>query len=155
MSAPSLVRVAQFVLALLLAAVAHSVATAADEAVLEHYSIKVGADDAAGVRVVLLDPHFGRGTAQSRLVFTGPDGAATPSLFLRVWRNVPDGQITFALLVFRVEIRGFDAGGSLVYSRRLAGFTFGDSASGEWRRTIADLPAEIQRIVVVFVGNYE
>lgn len=155
MSAPSLVRVAQFVLALLLAAVA-SVATAADEAVLEHYSIKVGADDAAGIRVVLLDPQFGQGgSAQSRLVFTGPDGATAPSLFLRVWRNVPDGQITFALLVFRVEIRGFDAGGSLVYSRRLAGFTFGDSASGEWRRTIADLPAEIQRIVVVFVGNYE
>jgi hypothetical protein len=125
--------------------------------VLERYSIRAGADDAAGVRAVLVDPSFGRGTARSRLLFQGSTGLESPTpatLSLRVSRTVPPDTITFALLVFRVDVRGFDAAGALVYSRRLPGFTFGDSASGDWRRILI-LPAETQRVTVVFVGNYE
>ena len=127
----------------------------AADAILERYAVRLGADDGGSVRAVLADPRFGNGTAQSRLIFEGADGGTGPALSLRVWRTVGDGEITFALLVFRVEIRGYDAAGTAVYSRQLGGFTFGDSTSGDWRRTLSDFPDTTVRFAVVFYGNYE
>ena len=131
----------------------------AQEPVLERYVFQVGSGDGAGTEATLHDRFFGHGTAQSRLVFTGPEALGDPegtgSLLLRVWRRVEPGEITFALLVFRVEVRGFAADGTTVYRRNLRGFTFGDSASGQWRRLLDDLPPSLVRLAVTFIGNYE
>lgn len=129
------------------------------EPVLERYVLQVGSTESFGAEAVLFDRFFGHGTARSRHVFTGPptleDVDGTGRLVLRVWRIVDDDEITFALLVFRVEVRGFDAEGMLAYSRTLKGFTFGDSESGEWRRVLQDIPAEVIRLAVTYFGNYE
>ena len=131
----------------------------AQEPVLEHYVLQVGSQDAAGTEVALHDRFFGHGTARSRILFTGPEELGNPegtsNLVLRVWRIVEPGQITFALLVFRVEVRGFAADGTTVFERDLRGFTFGDSASGQWRRELQELPASLVRLEVTFIGNYE
>lgn len=74
---------------------------------------------------------------------------------IQVWRIVWPGTTVFALLVFRVEIRGVDAQGETVYSRDLDGFTFGDSSSGNWSTNLQDLPAGICRVTITFIGNYE
>ena len=131
----------------------------AQEAVLEHYSITVGSDDAVGVRAEVFDRYFGRGTAKSRVVFWGPSSLEvehdTASLSLHVWRRVAPGTVAFALLEFRIEIHGYDSDGSRVYARQVQGFTFGDSASGEWHRILRSLPARVRQIDVIFFGNYE
>lgn len=131
----------------------------AQEPVLEHYVLQVGAQDGDGTEVALHDRFFGHGTARSRIVFTGPEElgnpAGTGTLVLRVWRIVEPGEITFALLVFGVEVRGFSADGTTVYERDFRGFTFGDSASGQWRRKLEDLPSTLVRLEVTFTGNYE
>ena len=136
-------------------ALAASPAVAGADTILERYVLRAGEADSAGVRAVLTDPAFGNGTAQSRIVFQGPDGAVAPALSLVVWRTVGPDEVTFALLVFHVEVRGHDATGTLIYSKSLPGFIFGDSASGEWRRTFRDLPDTTIRVSVTFHGNYE
>ena len=147
-------------LAITLAVSASGVQVAhAQDPVLEHYVLQVGSEDSAGTEVALHDRFFGHGTARSRLLFIGPEElgnpAGTGTLVLRVWRIVEPGEITFALLVFGVQVRGFAADGTLVYERDFRGFTFGDSASGQWRRRLEDLPSTLVRLEVTFIGNYE
>jgi hypothetical protein len=126
------------------------------EPVLESYLISHGGTSGArpdGVDVKLTDKYFGNGTARSRLRLKTK--ADSGSLSLNVAREVGPGEITFALLVFRVEVRGYDSAGSLIYSQDLPGFTFGDSQPGEWQKELNDIPVSIQQIRVVFIGNYE
>jgi hypothetical protein len=126
----------------------------AQESVLERYSLAHGGDaGASGLTAVLFDENLGNGTATAQIVFTSAgDGS---ELSLRVRRHVRRGEITFALLVFGVEIRAYDTEGVLVYSRDLDGFTFGDSSSGRWFRRLKDLPANVAALTITFVGNYE
>ena len=151
-----------FVVPILLISVVMGMVTpdaAAQEPVLEHYVLQVGSQDGAGTEVALHDRFFGHGTARSRLLFTGPEELGNPegtgNLVLRVRRVVEPGEITLALLVFRVEVRGFAADGTTVYERDLRGFTFGDSASGQWWRQLHELPSSLVRLEVTFFGNYE
>lgn len=139
-------------------------AAAAQEPVLENYSIQLGTTTnpslSAGADVVLRDRFFGGGTARSRIRLVEQSSSSTidnrPMLLtLDVNRTVRPGEIVFALLVFRVEIRGHGSDGSLVFTRDLPGFTFGDSASGEWYERIPDLPTRLVRLTVTFTGNYE
>jgi hypothetical protein len=102
---------------------------------------------------MLLDDNLGNGTAAARIVWTPT--ATGSQLALKVTRRVRRDEITFALLVFRVEIRGYDAQDVLLYSRDLDGFTFGDSSSGRWFERLKDLPTDIARLTISFVGNYE
>ncbi len=128
----------------------------AQEPVLESYSITHGGDPEttpSGVKAALFDKLFGGGTAKARVVFNTRDDSS--HLSLKVWRKVRSGEITFALLVFRIEVRGYDALDGLIYSRDLDGFTFGDSSSGQWSQKLHDLPANIQQIRITFIGNYE
>ena len=124
------------------------------EPVLDSYTVTHGGSGgAAGLTAVLFDESLGNGTATTRIVFRPAGGRS--QLLLRVARHVRPGEVTFALLVFRIEIRGDDAGGESVYSRDLDGFTFGDSRSGHWFQRLDDLPADIAQLTVTFVGNYE
>ena len=124
------------------------------EPILETYTIGHGGDfGAGGLTAVLRDRNLGNGTAETHIVLSPTaDGS---QLALRVTRRVRPGEITFALLVFRVEIRGHGAEGELLYSRDLDGFTFGDSSSGRWFERLRDLPAAIAQLTISFVGNYE
>lgn len=65
------------------------------------------------------------------------------------------GEIAFALLVFRVEVAGYSYSGAQVYSRKLGGFTFGDSKSGTWSRKLKGIPSNAGKVNMVFYGNYE
>lgn len=124
--------------------------------ILEKYVIGHGNDlggITSGIDAVLSDQRFGGGTAKAYLVFHTENSDS--SLLLSVWRRVRRDEAAFALLVFRVEIRGADAQGQQVYSADLDGFSFGDSHSGHWARRLSDLPAGIQHLQVTFVGNYE
>lgn len=105
------------------------------------------------VKADLFDKFFGGGTAKARVAFNTKYNSSR--LSLKVWRNVRSGEITFALLVLRIEVLGYDALGGLVYSRDLDGFTFGDSSSGHWLQKLQELPANIQQIRISFIGNYE
>src|SRR5215216_3598119 len=125
------------------------------EPVLESYILSHGGASGArpdGLDLKLTDKYFGNGTASARirLKTKGDSG----SLSLRVYREVGPGEVAFALLVFRVEVRGYDAAGSLIYSRDPDGFRFGDSKSGEWLVELNDIPLSIQQLKVVFIGNY-
>lgn len=126
-----------------------------DEPILETYIIAQGGNHGStgGMQAVLEDDAFGVGTAKSRLSLQADDESGT--LNLRVWRKVRRGQIVFALLVFRVEIRGYNDQDELLYTTDLPGFTFGDSASGYWYKRLKDLPGGIRYLEVNFVGNYE
>lgn len=127
-----------------------------EEATLEEYSVSHGGTSETtlpGFSARLSDKHFGNGTAQASITFKIRDDAG--ALFLRVWRKVSQGEITFALLVFLIEIRGYDYSDALVYSRTLNGFTFGDSKSGNWTKQLKALPANIKYITITFFGNYE
>jgi hypothetical protein len=126
----------------------------ADEGVLEKYVIGHGGDQTQpnGLYAFIRDNLFGNGTAQAHVVLDNETDFN--SLHLRVWRRVEEGQIVFALLVFRVEIRAYDVQDNLVYSQELAGFTFGDSRSGNWRRSFR-IPRDASLIRVTFFGNYE
>lgn len=126
------------------------------EPVLESYILSHGGRPAAradGLVIKLSDQYFGNGTAkaQIRLKTKGDSG----SLFLKVNREVAPGEVTLALLVFRVEVRGYDSAGSVIYSQDLDGFSFRDSRSGEWQELLEDIPVSIQQLKVVFIGNYE
>lgn len=134
--------------------VASHVLAQEQDSVLDSYTLAHGGDSgASGLTAVLFDENLGNGTATARIVFA-PAGDGS-QLSLRVRRHVGRGEITFALLVFRVEIRAYDTAGELVYSRNLEGFTFGDSSSGRWFRRLKDLPADIGELTITFVGNYE
>ncbi len=112
----------------------------AKEPVLESYLLSHGGTPGArsdGIAARLSDEYFGNGTAKARIRLKIKGGSA--NLFLRVHREVGPDEITPALLVFRVEIRGYDPAGSLLYSRDLDGFTFGDSKSGEWSEHLRDI----------------
>jgi hypothetical protein len=126
------------------------------EPVLESYIVSHGGTPGArldGLDVKLSDKYFGNGTARALIRFKTK--ADFGSLLLNVSREVGPGEITFALLVFRVEVRGYDSAGSLIYSQDLDGFSFGDSRSGEWEKELRDVPLSIQQLKVVFIGNYE
>ena len=124
----------------------------AQETVLERYSFSPG-ESADSVRLELFDRSLGNGTAKSRVRLSGSASAGT--LALRVNRRVAPGEVVFALLVFKVEVRGYDASGATLYSRDLEGFTFGDSRPGRWSQTLADVPSGLARIEVTYYGNYE
>jgi hypothetical protein len=120
-----------------------------DEPVLERYAMQPpGFSD-----ITTFSRYFGGGSASARYRYVR--GETSSSLTLQVWRFVPPGFITFALLVDRVEIRGYDSDRKLIYSRDLAGFTFGDSASGFWCRRLTDLPMDLAVLEFNFFGNYE
>jgi len=126
------------------------------ETTLDEYSVSHGGTSEAnpsGFSAKLLDKYFGNGTAKASVTFKMRDDSGT--LSLKVWRKVAKGEITFALLVFRVEIRGYDYSDTLVYSQDFGGFTFGDSKSGSWSEELKNLPVNIQQITVTFFGNYE
>ncbi len=128
----------------------------AQEPILENYSIGYGSGEETtnpGINATLFDKFFGRGTAKAFLKFTTNNNSG--NLTLKVWRNVRKGEIAFALLVFRIEIHGYDSQTNVVYSRDLKGFTFGDSKSGNWSKKLHNLPANIQQIKISFIGNYE
>jgi hypothetical protein len=127
----------------------------AQEPVLESYSISHGGSQAlpSGVDAIISDRFFGNGTARARIQLDENDESSR--LSMTVWRRVRQGEIVFALLVFRVEVRGLDASGMLVYSRDLMGFTFGDSSGDLWSRRLRDLPPGLAEIRVTFFGNYE
>lgn len=127
----------------------------AQEPVLERYSIGHGGDQGGDPEfaALLADGAFGNGTARAFVRFTLHD--ETGRLSLKVWRIVRSGEITFALLVSHSRVHGYDATGTLVYSRDLEGFVFGDSQSGKWSQHLKDLPVDIRRIRITFFGNYE
>ena len=120
--------------------------------ILEQYRFAIG-QSTDGVTLELHDQYFGGGTARCWLSLVGRKSGV--ALQMRVRRTVRPGEIVFALLVFRVKVRGYDGGGKLKYSRDLSGFAFGDSSSGDWRAGLDSLPPGIREIQVVFVGNYE
>lgn len=129
---------------------------AQEEPVLEEYTISHGGAPGvtpAGITAELSDKFFGNGTATALLQFVTKNDAS--ELSLQVRRKVKRRDFAFALLVFRVEVRGFDLEGMQIYSQDLSGFSFGDSRSGRWSEKLEGLPANIQRIQVTFIGNYE
>jgi len=139
-------------------------AAAQDRPVLESYSFQLGTPStpsgSTGMEVRAQDRFFGNGTAQSsiRLLEQSSNSSRTDRpllLMLEVKRMVRPGEVVFALLCNGVEIRGLDASGAVIFSRDLAGFTFGDSSSGEWYERIPDLPTNLTRLSVTFYGNYE
>ncbi len=126
-----------------------------EDPVLERYVIGHGGtlpSDGGNVNAFIHDDRFGGGTAQASMFFDA--GADGDFLHLRVWRHVPADRIVFALLVFRVEVRGYDATGQLVHSRDLPDFSFGDSQSGNWTRKLR-VPKKAQRWEISYIGNYE
>lgn len=144
---------------LLLTLAAALSAQAQDEAVLEKYTLGVG-QNSDGLAVALTDKYFGNGTARATLSFFDTDRSNDPTedaghLVLFVSRFVPRDTITFALLCFGIEVRGYDAEGTKVYSKDLRGFTFGDSKSGQYSKSVRDIPLSVARLEVTFLGNYE
>jgi len=130
------------------------------EPVLEAYTIGQGGSQSLsldGFDSRLSDQGFGGapsiGTAKSIIQFNTERDHS--NLFLQVYRVVPKGTITFALIVTRVEVRAFNSQGAPIYSRDLGGFVFGDGASGNWSQSLFDLPANVAQIKVTFFGNYE
>jgi hypothetical protein len=135
-------------------------ANAQDErTILERYTFGVG-ENADGVGSALRDKYFGGGSAHANLAFFDTTRRQDPAgetgvLLLHVARRVPPDTITFALLCFGVEVRGFDSAGTVVYSKDLPGFTFGDSQSGRFTRALRQIPLGVARLEVTFFGNYE
>ncbi len=126
------------------------------QAILESYVISHGGNqdtNSSGVVASLSDEFFGNGTAQAHITFRTKRNSS--NLLLGVSRYVPPKTITFALLVFRIEVRGYDAAGELIYSHDLKGFAFGDSSSGNWSTNLENLQANTRQIRITFFGNYE
>lgn len=126
------------------------------EPVLEEYGLSYGGNSGGsspGVYATLFDESFGNGDAKAFLIFGS--GAKASSLQLKVWRQLKPETTSFALLVFRVEVRGYDSEGSVVFSKDLRHFSFGDSQSGSWSKSFGRLPPSAVQIKVRFVGNYE
>ncbi|MDW8342883.1 MAG: hypothetical protein RMM51_00145 [Verrucomicrobiae bacterium] len=110
-------------------------------------------DRTEGFTAHVRDPNLGNGTARTELRLQVGQTAAT--LKLQASRRVRPGQIVFALLVDRVEVRVRNLAGEVIAERTLPGFIFGDSASGRWQATLRDLPANTAVVEVTFFGNYE
>jgi hypothetical protein len=130
------------------------------EPILESYTIGQGGSQTPsldGFESRLSDRGFGTsaGSAATKSVVQFETESDHSNLFLQVYRGVPPGTIVFALIVTRVEVQAFDLKGEKVYSRSLAGFVFGDSASGNWSQTLSDLPPNIAQIKVTYFGNFE
>lgn len=130
-------------------------ASAEQQSILETYAISHGGSTGISppLGAKIEDQSFGGGTAKARLRFETAQDASR--LSLKVWRKVRAGEIAFALLVFQIDIRGYDDQGQLVYSASPEPFSFGDGASGYWSANLEDLPPNIQKIETVFYGNYE
>lgn len=125
---------------------------AGSETILERYLLKADAG-IGSLDFRLSDRSFGGGTAKSVLAWKSTtDGAR---LTMTVSRSVKPGEVVFALLVFHVEVRGYDETGQLTYSESIGGFTFGDSEGGRWEKNLSAAPVDLTRIVVAFYGNYE
>ncbi|MFN3649374.1 MAG: hypothetical protein ACK47B_07305 [Armatimonadota bacterium] len=145
-------------LGLVLVALVVSAAPAAEELpVLERYSLD-SLGERRGLVYELYDQSFGGGDAEARLRLRRTRSAG--SLTVRVSRTVRRGQVSFALLGERVEVRGYSGDDQVLYSRDFAGLEkegiyFGDSRSGNWVRKLSGIPAEVRRIEVTFYGNYE
>ena len=120
--------------------------------VLETYILDVG-NSPIGVKASLLDGSFGGGDAESSVNYSAKGNSGR--LKLKVQRTVPPGNISFALLVFGIEVRGYDADGDLILKESLEPFSFGDSASGNWSKTLRNIPVALSRLEVRFFGNYE
>jgi hypothetical protein len=130
-----------------------------EQTILERYTFGVG-QNSDGTASALRDKYFGGGDAHASLAYfdttlrRNPDDD-TGALVLNVARRVPAGTISFALLCFGVEVRGFDNAGTQVYSKDLPGFTFGDSQSGRFTRALRQIPLSVASLEVTFFGNYE
>jgi hypothetical protein len=129
------------------------------EPVLDKYIFGVG-QNSDSIAAALHDRFLGNGTALVGLFWMDSERRAnadesSSTLAIVVSRTVKPGQIVFALLCDRVELRGFDADGNQVYSKDLEGFVFGDSAGGRYKKTLRDLPLIISRLEITFLGNYE
>jgi hypothetical protein len=127
--------------------------------VLETYTLGVG-QNSDGVVAAQYDKYFGGGTARAVVSYFDRNSRQDPAaksgvLVLNVSRYVRPDEIVFALLCFGIEVRGFDAMGTLVYTKDLEGFTFGDSKGGRATRTLRELPLTISKLEVTFRGNYE
>ena len=130
------------------------------EPVLESYTIGQGGSQSSsldGFDSRLNDQGFGTaaGPHATKSIIQFKTENDHSNLFLQVYRVIPSGTISFALIVTRVEVRAFDSQGAKLYSRDLDGFVFGDSASGNWSQTLLDLPANIAQVKVTFFGNFE
>ncbi|QOY86545.1 hypothetical protein [Paludibaculum fermentans] len=139
-------------------------ASAAENTVLERYTFSIaqaGAkDQSSGGEVRFRDRFFGNGTATSRLNLLEESSSSDRTnrplmLSLNVDRQVGEGEIVFALLVFRVEVVGRDLDGNIVFQREFPGFQFGDSASGHWHERMGGLPTNLAQLTVTYFGNYE
>jgi hypothetical protein len=144
-------------LTVLLATLAAGIPARAQMPLLERYTLD-SILDRKGTVYHLEDASLGGGDAHTELRFRRESGGGT--LYLRVWRRVTSGNISFALLGERVEIRGYDQEGTVVFSRDFAGLQeegiyFRDSQSGTWRRSLRGVPATVTKIEVTFLGNYE
>jgi hypothetical protein len=135
-------------------------ANAQDErTILERYSLGAG-QNSDGVASAFRDKYFGGGDAHATLAYLDTARRQDPSdetgvLLLNVARRVPPGTVSFALLCFGVEVRGRDSSGTVVYSKDLPGFTFGDSQSGRFTRALRQIPLSVSQLEVAFFGNYE
>jgi hypothetical protein len=130
-----------------------------EQTILESYTFGVG-QNSDGIGSALRDKYFGGGSAHATLAFFDTTRRQNPEdetgvLLLNVARRVPSGTITFALLCFGVEVRGFDSDGTLVYTKDLPGFAFGDSQSGRFTRALRQIPLSVSSLEVTFLGNYE
>jgi hypothetical protein len=130
-----------------------------EPSILENYTFGVG-QNADGVGTALRDKYFGGGDAHANLAFFDTTRRQNPEdqtgiLILHVARRVPAGTISFALLCFGIEVRGFDTEGTEIYAKDLPGFTFGDSQSGRFTRALRQIPLRVARLEVTFLGNYE
>jgi hypothetical protein len=145
--------------ALLAVAASPLVAQDPEPGALESYVLGVG-QNSDGVTTALTDKYFGGGTARAAIFYYDRNYRQNPEaesgvLILNVSRFVRPDEIVFALLVFEIEVRGYDAEGTQVYSKDLDGFTFGDSRSGRYSKVLRDLPLAISKLEVTFRGNYE
>jgi hypothetical protein len=132
----------------------------AQEPVLETYILGQGGSltlNLEGLTARVQDEGFGGfpGLGVAKALIRFATGAEHSRLVLRVYREIPPDTIAFALLVNRVKVRAFDSQGKRVYARTLPGFVFGDGASGNWSRTLSQLPAQVARLHITFFGNYE
>ena len=124
----------------------------AEDPVLERYSFGVK-QGATGSEIRVVDKHLGEGTAKSRIEVSNEGNSKR--LSLHVWREVKPDEIVFALLVFGIQIRGYDKSGAVTFSEDLPGFTFGDSESGDWGETVGPIPENTVQLKIIFYGNYE
>jgi hypothetical protein len=146
-------------LCLLLGVLGNLFAQTPDEPILERYVLGAG-QNSDGVAAAVADKFFGGGTARAAVTFFDTASRQNPddnsgSLILFVARHVRPDEITFALLCSGVEVRGFDSEGTLVFSKDLLGFTFGDSQSGRYTKVLRPIPLSVAKLKVTFRGNYE